>query len=52
MQINPPQQQALPQPAAVQPQLVRQQAQSQAAPTITPRAVDSGRLANPSRIWS
>ncbi len=42
MQITPPPNQPPPSPAAVAPQLVRQVVQQPAAPTITPRAIDSG----------
>lgn len=42
MQINPPPNQPPPTPPAVQPQLVRNLVQPPAAPTITPRAIDSG----------
>lgn len=42
MQITPPPNQPVPTPAAVAPQLVRQVVHQPAAPTITPRAIDSG----------
>ncbi|MBP7253614.1 MAG: hypothetical protein KBA75_09035 [Alphaproteobacteria bacterium] len=42
MQITPPPNQPVPTPAAVAPQLVRQVIHQPAAPTITPRAIDSG----------
>jgi len=42
MQINTPQSLIPPTPAAIAPQVVKQYVQPSAAPTITPRPVDSG----------
>ncbi len=46
MQITPPPNHPPPTPPAVQPQLVRNLTQPPAAPTITPRAIDSGAQGN------
>lgn len=42
MQINAPQGQVLPPPAAIAPQVVRNHVQPPAAPKISPRAIDGG----------